>query len=121
MHALPTITLASSGATLLAMDVPLPIEMGALVMVGMILRWLIRRENHTEALDEKRLTRLEGRIDELQNDVSEQRHLKHTLLNQLAAIRGSILVIRRAAERCTCESMIPVLPVLEMLEKETAA
>lgn len=103
--AVTVIAAASSG-------VPFPIEMTALVMVGLILRVYIVRENKSREEHAKRLKALEEEVD-------EQRHLKHLVINQLAGITGTLSLVQAAASRCTCGAVAPVLPLIEnLLAKE---
>lgn len=108
---MPSFILASTAGLLLATDVPLPVELTAMGMVGTILLWLIRRENQQDTDTQVRLTRLEA-------TEAEQRHLKHALLNRLAGLKGSLLVVKQTAENCSCGAMHPVLPLLEELVAE---
>lgn len=105
---MPTYVLASTIAMLAVADVPLPLELSALAMVGLILRVYIGRENRLNNDRDVRLERLEAARD-------EQRHLKHMVLNQLAGVTGTLAAARQAAMRCTCGAMVPILPLLDNL------
>lgn len=108
-----TFTLAASIAAIFAADVPLPVELTALAMVGLILRVYLGRESKAQADRDSRLKALEDEAD-------EQRHMKHLVLNQLAGLTGTLALVRAAAERCTCGAIAPVLPLIErLLDKET--
>lgn len=111
---MPTFVLASSVAILAAADIPLPVEVSALALVGAVLRWFIVRDNQADRDREARLVLLEEARD-------EQRHLKHLVINQLASITGTLRLIQIAAERCTCGAVAPVLPLIQNLltEEET--
>lgn len=105
---MPSFVLASTIAALYAADVPLPIEMTALVMVGLILRVYLGRES-------KQQSELAKRLDAIEAEADEQRHIKHMVLNRLAGITGTLALVKAAAERCTCGATAPVLPLIERL------
>lgn len=112
MMEVPTLVLATTAAGLLAADVPLPVELTALAMVGVILRFLLQRDDSAAKERDRRLDALEAERD-------EQRHLKHVVINQLAGITGSLALIKTAAERCTCGAVTPVMPLIDnLLSKE---
>lgn len=109
---MPSFVLASTTAVLIAMDVPFPVELTALAMVGLILRVYIGRENKDKELQDRRLTALE-------HDASEQRHLKHAQINANVALRGALELVHIEAQRCTCDALAPVLPLIRnLLHKE---
>lgn len=109
---MPTFVLGSTIAVLSAVEVPLPVEMTALVMVGLILRVYIARENRLNEQRDERLSKLEAARD-------EQRHLKHMVINQLAGVSGTLHTARQAALRCTCGAMVQVIPLIDnILDKE---
>lgn len=113
-----SLALATSIGMLYALEgVPLPVEMTALVMVGLILRWLLRRENKTDSIRDERIAALEAEVGELRASESEQRHLKHVVLNQLTIIRGTFALAKQQAEQCTCDAMTPVIPLLDNILK----
>jgi hypothetical protein len=96
---------------LFAANLPFPVELSALAMVGLILRWMMQRDATNDSAILVRLERLEA-------SEAEQRHLKHALLNRLAGLKGTLLVILHAARHCTCDALTPVLPLLEELVAE---
>lgn len=116
---MPTLVLASSIVSLYAVQVPLPVEMSALVMVGLILRWMVRREAMTDVSRDERIAALEAEVASIREGESEQRHLKHLVINQVTAMRGSLEMIKLAAQRCSCGAVSPVIPLIDnLLAKE---
>ena len=103
----PTLFLASTAGVMLAADVPLPVEISAMAMVGLFLRWLMQRDSRNDEDVEKRLKKLEKHAD-------WQRHLKHVFLNRLAYCRGTFLLVRQQALLCKCGAMTPVLALLTL-------
>lgn len=112
-----TPALVLSVAVLAAVDVPFPVELSALVLVAAILRWLIRREDSTDAATLARIDSLEAEVERVRFDESEQRSAKHALLNELAAIRTTLELVAVVSDRCTCGALDPVRPVLARLGK----
>lgn len=107
-----TFVLAATIFAVLAADVPLPVEMSALVMVGLILRVYIIRENSAQRDHAARLAALEA-------EVSEQRHLKHLVINKLTTVIGTLALVQAEADRCTCGAVTSVLPLInKVLNKE---
>jgi signal transduction histidine kinase len=104
----PTPVLLSAAGVLLAADVPLPVELSAMAMVGLVLRWLIRRDSRKDRDMEERVQLLEQKAD-------EQRHLKHEFRNRVTVVRGSLELARQAAEHCTCGAMDTVKPLLDQI------
>lgn len=103
-------------ALLFAVDVPLPIEMTALVMVGLVLRWSLGRQNRESAGADVRMSRLEAKVDHNAEEIDRQRHFKHDFLNQITAVYASIVMLRETAvDRCTCHAFDPYIPVLDAL------
>lgn len=108
---MPTFVLASTITTLYAMDVPLPVEMSALVMVGIILRVYIGRENKAHEVRDKRIAKLE-------RDVWQQRHIKHEFRNQMTVLAGTLALALQQAAKCTCDAMTPVItPMQSAIER----
>lgn len=103
-----TVVLVASTAAIYATDVPLPVELTALAMVGLILRVYLGREAKAAAQRDRRL-------DELEAEADEQRHMKHLVLNQLAGITGTLALVQAAAQRCSCGALAPLLPLIERL------
>lgn len=119
MTHLPSAVLVSTVGVLAASsDVPFPVEMSALVMVGLVLRWALRRENTAHEERDKRVDNLEARTKDLEEEADTQRSLKHALANQITAMKTTITMMLPFARQCTCETMTPLLPILERLALE---
>lgn len=103
-----TYTLASTVAVLAAVDVPFPVELSALAMVGFVLRWALARQNKAHDQHEDRLSKVE---EQLRVKSTE----KHALANQITALRTAVKLIIPTAEQCTCGSMERLLPTLHSL------
>lgn len=112
---MPTFVLFSTAALLAAVDAPLPLEMSALVMVGIILRWFVMRENKSSARHDQRLEEIEAEMTVLRLEGSEQRHLKHVFMNQLTGTQAALALVLNTARNCSCNAMDSVIPVLERL------
>lgn len=110
-----TYTLASTVAFLAAVDVPFPVELTALAMVGLVLRWALSRQNKNHDEHEERIAEMERRWEEAVADYSAQRHLKHAWRNEVTAMRATLGVLVPAAQRCSCGTMEPLIPVLVKL------
>lgn len=119
-----TIALASTIGVLLAYDVPFPLEAGALSMVGLVIWHFVRREVRTDSHLEGEVTQLRDELQQLRADhaqelaalrteVAEQHHLKHEKATQLAALENALLLVGRAAQRCTCQALDVVAPLFE--------
>lgn len=106
------------GATifgLVAAQVPLPVEMTALVMVGLVLRYSLHKDAKSDSDQESRITRLEDTVLENRQRIDEQRHLKHAALNRIAGITGMLMLLRQQIALCTCGAMGPLLPVVDQI------
>lgn len=112
---MPTFVLLSTAVLLTAVDAPLPLEMSALVMVGIILRWFVIRENKSASRHDERLVELEEEMAHLREEASAERHRKHVYLNQLTGIQAAFALVLSTAHTCTCNAMDAVIPVLEKL------
>lgn len=111
-----TLALATTIAgLLLAVQVPLPIEMTALVMVGLVLRWSLGRQTRAANHIDARMTELEGRISKNRAEIDRQRHWKHEFRNQLSGVYATMVMMREAANRCDCEAFDPLIPVLDQI------
>lgn len=105
---MPTAVLTSSVVALYAVDLPLPVEMTALVMVGLILRVFLRRDDH-------RFQRIETDVEQLRRENQEQRHLKHEYRNQLTALQYALSLTLAEAERCSCGALDTIRPTLKQI------
>lgn len=108
---LPAIVLVSVSGMMLAYDVPLPVEMTALAMVGVILHFFLRRDASSHTKHDIRLTRIEAELD-------NQRTAKHALRNELTAFRASLAMLLPTAKNCTCGAMASLVPIIERLTTE---
>jgi len=119
MTHLPSAVIASTIGVLAATPgVPFPVEMSALVMVGLVLRWALRREGHMHEDRDDRISKLELQMRDVEKEADTQRHLKHALNNQITAMKTTITLMLPFAKQCTCNTMTPLLPVLEKLTLE---
>lgn len=105
---LPTLVLVPTIGWLYASGLPVPIQLTALCMVGLILRVFIRR-------DDNRFARMEAQLAEVQAEAQEQHHLKHLLANQITARDVALKMILPPARACTCDVMTPYISTLEFL------
>lgn len=108
-----TAALVVTVGVLAAAGTPFPVEVGALAMVGLILRWLVRRENLADAGTLGRIDALEAEVAQLRSSESEQRHAKHELIVENAALRNAQTLLVRAARACSCQALHPLIPLLE--------
>lgn len=112
MSHLPGFVIASAVAVLAAADVPFPVELTALAMVGLVLRFLLRRDARAHDKHDRRLTAVE-------KELRQQHTAKHAALNEITAMRAAIAIIVTQAQKCSCGTMEPLLPVLTRLSLET--
>lgn len=113
---MPAFVLASTIVTMLALEVPFPVELTALAMVGLVLRWALARDDKAHAGHDSRIMTLEAEMRVVRESESEQRHLKHALLNQIGAARGALVLVSSAARTCKCDAMAPLIPLLDALD-----
>lgn len=111
--------LASAVVTLAAVDVPFPVELTALAMVGLVLRWALGRQNRAHDEHDRRIADIERELDRTRADKDTERHLKHAWRREVTAMRMALLTMLPLARGCTCGTMDPLLPVLERLATET--
>lgn len=116
---MPTFVLATSVAVLYAAEVPLPVEITALAMVAVVLRWLLSRENTAVLSHEARVATLEADMANVRAEASEQRHLKHEFINRVTGMQAAIALVLASARSCSCGAMEPILPVLDQLSIPT--
>lgn len=114
-----TSTIAAAVAILAAVDVPFPIELTALAMVGLVLRWSLSRQNKAHDEHEGRIADMERRLDDAVDSYNTQRHLKHAWAREVAATRATLGTMLPLAKNCSCGTMDPLIPVLEKLATET--
>lgn len=107
-----TLTIASTTGLLLAYDVPLPLELPALAMVGLVLRWLVKREAVADTATLQRITDLEAQLEEMRDEQSQERHLKHGALNRAIAAEQTLRLVKIAAGRCSCGALDQILSLL---------
>lgn len=108
-----TATLLVTVGALLAAGTPFPVEVGALAMVGLVLRWLVRRENLADAGTLARIDALEAEVAQLRSSESDQRRRKHELIVENAALRNAHTLLARAARACSCQALDPIISLLE--------
>ena len=109
----PTMVLATTAAGLLAAEIPFPVELSALALVGFILRWLVVRENRADDSMLKRIEHLERDLAAMTVAQSEERRLKHAALNDAASRGMAVHLMAAAARHCTCGQMDQILYLVE--------
>lgn len=114
-----TYAIISTVGFLIAVEVPLPVEMTALVMVGLVLRWSLSRQNRVHDEHEDRLNQIEVELAETREAKDIERHLKHAWKNEVTATRATLAMIYPQAARCSCGTMEPLLETLRKLAVET--
>lgn len=114
-----TYTLVSTIGLLAAVDLPIPVELSALAMVGLVLRWALIRQNRAHDEHDERLTVIETELRETREAKDIERQLKHAWKNEVTAMRATLAVMLPQAKRCTCATMEPLIPVLEKLALDT--
>lgn len=110
-----TMAIVSAVGMVAAMDVPFPVELTALAMVGLVLRWALMRQNRSHDEHDARLTKIEQDLEATRVAKDIERSLKHALKNEVTAVRATIGVLVPQARRCSCGTMDPLMPVLERL------
>lgn len=108
-------SIISAIAVLAAADVPFPIEITALIMVGMVLRWALGRQNRAHDEHDRRIEDIEQQLRDTAEAKDAERHLKHAWKNEVATMRATIGVMLPLIRNCSCGTMDPLLPVLERL------
>ena len=84
-------------------------------------KWADRAEKaRTKQVDSsaKAVASLETKLETCQQEIYEQRQLKHAALNRLAAIQGRAELVASQARKCTCGAMTPLLPLFDREAKE---
>lgn len=109
------VVLASAVVTLAAVDAPLPIELTALMMVGVVLHWALARQNRTHDEHDERIKAVEEELAATRQSKDIERQLKHAWRNEVAAMQAALAVMVPLAQKCSCGTMDPLLPVLERL------
>lgn len=108
-------TIISAIALLAAVDVPFPVEITALAMVGLVLRWALMRQNRAHDEHDRRLSEIEDELNATRAAKDQERHLKHAWRNEVSAMRATLGVMLPIVKNCSCGTMDPLLPVLERL------
>ena len=115
MPAIITYSLGVTVVGLAALQVPFPVEMTALVMVGLVLRWFLRKDSVLDQQHEKRVAALEKAVAQNRKDIDLQRHRAHAALNRVAAVSGMVLLVKAQVERCTCGQMEAIVPLFDQI------
>lgn len=113
------LAIASSIGMIAAMDVPFPVELTALAMVGLVLRWALIRQNRSHDEHDARISRIEEDLEVERLARLEEKHLKHAWRNEVTSLRATIAMVLPTAQRCSCGTMEPLLPVLQRLATDT--
>ena len=104
---------------------PTVVQGGALGIVALVVWWFIRssdRNYNDDRTDRDRLAgdkaALEQKLNAANDEIIEQRKLKHDAIGKHAAAFGTLSLVRRTAEKCTCGASAPLLPLLDVLLEE---
>ena len=109
----PPAALALAAAGLAVTDVPLPAELGALALVGLVLHWALQRFSGTDQATLDRINKLETQLEDLRTEWSKERHLKHDALNRAASMSMTVRLLVAAARQCTCGNMHAILELVD--------
>lgn len=97
-----------------------PISYSPLAIVALVVGFVLRRMNASDAADQKRMNDYEAKlaakdaiIEAKDKELIEQRSLKHAAINREARAEGTLDLIDRLIPLCTCHALDPVAPVLE--------
>lgn len=102
-----------------------PASYSPLAIVASVVAFLLWRLKSTDADDRKRIVDCEARlaakdavISSKDQEIIDQRSMKHQALNRLAGLTGTLSLVGRLAPNCTCGAMEPVQPLLSQMTKE---
>lgn len=98
---------------MLAFEVPFYIELPALGMVGLILWWLLKRENRADDDVHSRIDELEAKVEANQRRADEERKAKHAQINRNVVLETALKLIQGAAANCTCGSLDLLIPLID--------
>ncbi len=116
-----TIVLVSTVAVLGAVEAPLPVNITAMALVALVLRYLLKKDGKSHDAHDARLSELEAEVEAVRKDASDQRGRAHKLENTITGQVAALAMLLPAAEKCSCGTMAPYVPVLYRLTapKET--
>lgn len=99
---------------------PDPTNYSPLAIVASVVAFLLWRMKATDAAGLEREKSLESQLAASQareqakdDELAEQRSLKHAALNREARAQGTLDVVERLAPSCTCGALNPILPLLD--------
>lgn len=98
-----------------------PTSYSPLAIVALVVMFLLWRMKNSDAADQQRINDCEARlaakdavIQAKEDELTEQRSLKHAALNREARAQGTLDVIERLVPACTCGALDPVAPLLDV-------
>lgn len=104
---------------------PTVVQGGALGIVALVVWWFIRssdRNYNDDRTDRDRLAgdkaALEQKLSAAQEEIVEQRKLKHEAIGKQAAAFGTLSLVRSTAEKCACGVMVPLRPLMDAVLEE---
>jgi hypothetical protein len=104
---------------------PTVVQGGALGIVALVVWWFIRssdRNYNDDRTDRDRLAgdkaALEQKLQAANEEIIEQRRLKHEAIGRYAAAAGTLSLIRKTVDTCNCGAMTPMGPLLDAVLEE---
>lgn len=98
----------------------LPVNLTALGLLALVVVFFLRRTDRQDTERREDVSTLSGenaalraQVDAVQAENLVQRRLKHESLNNLAASLGTLQLVKRLAEDCTCGAMSRIEPVID--------
>lgn len=99
---------------------PTVVQGGALGIVGLVVWWFIRssdRNYNDDRTDRDRLAgdkaALEQKLDAANDEIVAQRKLKHDAIGKMSAALGTLSLVRKTAEKCTCGAVTSLTPLID--------
>lgn len=89
-----------------------PVSYTPLGIVALVVSFLLWRMRDSDADSRKRLAELEVKLAAAQEEITEQRSLKHRAINKVAAAEGTLHLVARLQEDCTCHALDALTPLL---------
>lgn len=89
-----------------------PVSYTPLTIVAIVVWALLRRMKDTDEEKDKRITTLETQLESMRkakdDEISEQRRLKHQAINRYAAAEGTLHLAVKLAKSCSCHALDPI-------------